>query len=81
MVQSLVFVALQTQGQTALVRIFELLAASADELEAARKRGMWAGHKDAERFWTEKRPHVSAAIEDLWLEFWKGIDRPVPQQK
>jgi hypothetical protein len=32
----LIVVALRTQGKTALVRIFELLASYADELEAAR---------------------------------------------
>jgi hypothetical protein len=43
MVQAMIVVALQTQGHAALIRIFDLLAGSADELEAARLRGMWVG--------------------------------------
>lgn len=81
MVQSIVIVALQTQGHAALVRIFELLAARADELEAARTRGIWAGPEGAQQFWDAKRPHLSAAMEDLWLEFWEGIDRSASQEK
>ena len=37
MVQSIIVVSLQTQGHAALVQIFALLAARADELEAARQ--------------------------------------------
>jgi hypothetical protein len=81
LVLSLVVVALQTQGQAALVRIFELFAASADELEAARRRGMWAGQKGAEQFWTESRAHFLAPMESLWLEFWEVVDHPLPQPK
>ena len=81
LVQSLIVVALQTEGQAAFVRIFELLAAGADQLEAARECGVWTGHEGAQQFWTESRPHPLEQMESLWLEFWEGIDRPVPQQK
>jgi hypothetical protein len=81
LVQSLIVVALQTEGQAALVRIFELLAAGADQLEAARECGVWTGHEGAQRFWTESRPHPLEHMESLWLEFWEGVDRPVPHQK
>jgi hypothetical protein len=81
MVQAIIVVALQTQGHVALIGIFELLASSADELGAARKLGMLQGRKGLEKFWTDKRSELSAAMESLWLEFWEGIDRPVPQQK
>ena len=81
LVQSLIVVALQTEGQAALVRIFELLAAGADQLEAARECGVLTGHEGAQQFWTESRPHPLEQMESLWLEFWEGVDRPVPQQK
>jgi hypothetical protein len=81
LVQSLIVVALQTEGQAAFVRIFELLAAGADKFDAARKRGAWTGHEGARQFWTESRPHPLEHLESLWLEFWDGVDRPVPQQK
>lgn len=74
-------VALQTEGQAALVRIFELLSAGADKLEVGRKRGLWAGQKGAGQFWTKNRPNLLAPMESLWLKFWEGIDRPLPQQK
>jgi hypothetical protein len=80
LVQSLIVVALQTEGQAAFVRIFELLAAGADKFDAARKRGAWTGHEGAQQFWTESCPHPLEQMESLWLEFWEGIDRPVPQQ-
>jgi hypothetical protein len=80
-VLSLVVVALQTRGQEALVRIFELLGAGADKLEASRRRGMSAGQKGAEEFWIETLAHLRVPMESLWLEFWEAIDRPVPQQK
>ena len=81
MVQSLIVVALQTQGYAALVQIFTLLAARADELESTRARGMWAGAEGAQQFWNEKRPGLTANMENLWLEFWGGIDHPAPHQK
>jgi hypothetical protein len=81
MVLSIIVVSLQTQGHTPLVRIFALLAARADELETARARGIWAGAKGAQKFWAENRAHLLEQIESLWMEFWEGIDRPVPQQK
>jgi hypothetical protein len=81
LVQSLIVVALQTEGQAAFVRIFELLAAGADQLEAGRECGVWTGHEGARKFWTESRPHPLEQMESLWLEFWDGVDRPVPQQK
>jgi hypothetical protein len=81
LVQSLIVVALQTEGQAAFVQIFELLAAGADKFDAARKRGAWTGHEGARQFWTESRPHPREHMESLWLEFWHGVDRPAPQQK
>jgi hypothetical protein len=81
MVLSIIVVALQTQGHASLVQILMLLSARADELEAARARGMWAGAKAAENFWAEKRPRLPEQMESLWMKFWEGIDRPVPQQK
>ena len=59
LVQSLIVVALQTEGQAALVRIFELLAAGADQLEAARECGVWTGHEGAQQFWTESPAPIS----------------------
>ena len=47
LVQSLIVVALQTEEHATLVRIFELLAAGADKLEAGAQTGMWAGQKGA----------------------------------
>ncbi len=81
MTQSLIVVALQTEGQAALVRIFELLAAGADQLEAARECGVWTGPEGAQQFWTESRPHPLEQMEGLWLEFWEGIDLPASPQK
>jgi hypothetical protein len=81
LVQSLIVVALQTEAHASLVQILVLLSARADELEAARARGMWAGPKGAEDFWTENRTHLVDQIESLWLEFWAGIDRPVSRQE
>jgi hypothetical protein len=79
--QSLIVVVLQTQEYAALVRAFELIASRADELEAARQCGLWLGHKGALQFWTEKRPEVAAALENLWWEFLEGINRSASQQK
>jgi hypothetical protein len=81
LVQSLIVIALQTEGQAAFVQIFELLAAGADKFNAARKRGAWTGHEGAQQFWTESRTHPLEHMENLWLEFWDGVDRPVLQQK
>jgi hypothetical protein len=80
-VLSFMIVALQTRGQEALVRIFELLAAGADNLEASQRRGTSAGQKGAEEFWIETLAHLRVPMESLWSKFWEGIDRPVPQQK
>lgn len=79
--QSLIIVVLQTQKYTALVRAAELIASRADELEAAQRRGLWPGRKGALHFWTEKRPELAAAMEDLWWEFLEGINRSASQQK
>ena len=79
LVQSLIVVALQTEGQAPFVRIFELFAVGADKFDAARECGAWTGHEGAQQFWTES--HLLEQMESLWLEFWEGIDRPVPQQK
>jgi hypothetical protein len=81
LVLSLIVVALQTKSHAALVRIFELLSAGANELDAARKGGVQAGQKGAEQFWTEKLPHLKAEMESLWLKFWEGIDHPAPRRK
>jgi hypothetical protein len=81
MVLSIIVVALQTQGNAALIRIFELLASNANELDAARRHGMREGPKGAAQFWTEMRPGLTANMEKLWLEFWGGIDHPAPGQK
>ena len=56
LVQSLIVVALQTEAQAALVRIFELLAAGADQLETARECGVWTGHEGAQRFGLKAAP-------------------------
>ena len=53
MVQSFVVVALQTEGQKALVRLFEVLATYADELEAARKEGQRTDREGFKRFLDE----------------------------
>ena len=79
--QSLIVVVLQTQKYAALVRAFELIACRADELEAARQCGLWLGHKGALQLWTEKRPELAAALENLWWEFLEGINRSASQQK
>jgi hypothetical protein len=81
MVQAMIVVALRTQGHVALVRIFELLAVSADKFDAERKLGMWTGPEGAQQFWDARRSHLSRAVEKLWLEFWAGIDRPLHPQK
>jgi hypothetical protein len=81
LVQSLIVVALQTEGQAALVRIFELFAAGADKLEAGRKCGAWTGPEGARQFWTENGSVLLAQMEGLWLEFWEGIDRPAASAK
>jgi hypothetical protein len=81
LVLSFILVALQTQRQAALIRLFQLVAANADDLEAARKHGKWTGPEGLKRFLIEKHPLILPAMETLWLEFWERIDRPVPQQK
>ena len=80
MVQSLVVVALQTEGQRALVRLFEVLATYADELEALRKEGRRTDREGFKRF-LDKHPVPGPTMETLWLEFWKGIDRPASPEK
>jgi hypothetical protein len=81
MVLSIIVVALQTRGNAALIRIFELLASNADELDAARRHAMREGPKGAAQFWTEMCPGLTADMEKLWLEFWRGIDHPAPPAK
>ena len=66
---------MKVQWQVTLDRIFKLLAAGADEFDAARKLGMWMGPEGAGQFWTENRSPLLGQMEGLWLEFWEGIDR------
>ena len=72
LVQSMIVVALQTEGNAALVRIFELLAAGADQLEAARECGVWTGHEGAQQFWTESRPSPGAVWKVFGWNFGEG---------
>lgn len=81
LVLSFVLVALQSERQKALVRLFEVLATYADELEAAHKAGEWTDPEGLKRFLDEIHPIPWPTMETLWLEFWEGIDRPASQEK